>query len=337
MKFEKRNQQTKNEIKNDQPLVSVIMPVYNGEKFVGEAIESVINQTYKNWELIIVDDGSIDNSKKVIAQYISDECIKYIRHKENKGIPAARNAGIPASKGKYIAFLDQDDIWYSSKLKKSVESMTALNNPGLVQTGLVITRNNQAVIRRKEGYSLLPKEKLAAHLFLRKKPFSTASTVMVNRRCFSELGLMDERLTRWDDQEMWIRILLADEEFSVGCIEEPLVEKRSHASQASMGFETLQDWMRLHDIVLKKNPSLRKYGRKHLSAIHYALGTTYFWKNESSDGYLRSVCGNYVKSIFFNYKNWKAYIALTLSILGSYGRNIWVMFRKLKRKEGIPK
>lgn len=92
-------------------LVSVIMPAYNMEKYIGDSIKSVLNQNYKNFELIIINDGSSDGTKEIAAKYQHmDERITYIEQ-ENKGVSAARNVGISCAKGKYISFLDADDLW----------------------------------------------------------------------------------------------------------------------------------------------------------------------------------------------------------------------------------
>lgn len=105
-------------------LVSIITPIYNGEKYIKECIESVLNQSYKNIEMIIVDDGSTDNSKEIIEKYMKDNSlIKYIKCNENKGISAARNRGIENAKGRFIAFLDADDLFYKDKIKKQMDFM----------------------------------------------------------------------------------------------------------------------------------------------------------------------------------------------------------------------
>lgn len=107
-----------------EPLVSVIMPSYNCERFIGEAIESVLQQTYVNWELIIIDDASVDNSLDIIQKY-SDKRIKLFCNESNKGIAESTNRGIEKSKGKYIALLDDDDIAEKRRLFLQVEYMEA--------------------------------------------------------------------------------------------------------------------------------------------------------------------------------------------------------------------
>lgn len=107
-----------------QPLVSIITPVYKAEKFIEETIKSVQGQTYSNWEMLLVDDVSPDHSVEIIQQYIAeDDRIKLIQLEENSGAAIARNTAIKHSKGKYIAFLDSDDLWLPEKLMKQVRFM----------------------------------------------------------------------------------------------------------------------------------------------------------------------------------------------------------------------
>ena len=106
-----------------EPLVSIITPVYNSEKYLEETILSVINQTYKNWELLLIDDCSTDGSYKIIEKYLVDERIKYFKNKKNSGPAITRNIGLNEAKGEYIAFLDSDDIWNYNKLELQIDYM----------------------------------------------------------------------------------------------------------------------------------------------------------------------------------------------------------------------
>ena len=110
----------RNNINDD--LVSVIMPAYNSEKYIGEAIESVLNQRYKNWELIIVNDASCDNTESIIKEYAAKNSkIVLISLSENKGVSNARNIAVQNARGGFVAFLDSDDIWESIKLETQLE------------------------------------------------------------------------------------------------------------------------------------------------------------------------------------------------------------------------
>lgn len=114
----------------EKDLVSVIMPAYNCEKYISATIDTVTAQTYKNWELIIVDDCATDGTANVIQRYSeNDSRIRYIKLEKNSGAAMARNKGIELAKGKYVAFLDSDDIWLPEKLKKQVDFMNSGNYP----------------------------------------------------------------------------------------------------------------------------------------------------------------------------------------------------------------
>lgn len=104
-------------------LVSIIMPSYNTGKYIKETIESVLVQSYANWELIIVDDCSTDNTDDVVNQYLADERIHYIKNEKNSGAAVSRNRALREAKGKWIAFLDSDDLWHPEKLQKQIEFM----------------------------------------------------------------------------------------------------------------------------------------------------------------------------------------------------------------------
>lgn len=104
-------------------LVSVIMPSYNTASFIAESIQSVLAQSYKDWELIIVDDCSPDNTDEIVKPYLSDERIKYLKNEKNSGAAVSRNRALREAKGKWIAFLDSDDLWMPDKLKKQVGFM----------------------------------------------------------------------------------------------------------------------------------------------------------------------------------------------------------------------
>ncbi|MCH1968436.1 glycosyltransferase family 2 protein [Romboutsia hominis] len=108
----------------NEPLVSIITPVYNAERFLGDTIKSIQNQTYKNWELVLVDDCSKDKSSDMIKEFqANDDRIRYIKLEKNSGASVSRNTGIKNAKGRFIAFVDSDDIWQPEKLKIQIEYM----------------------------------------------------------------------------------------------------------------------------------------------------------------------------------------------------------------------
>lgn len=110
-----------------EDLVSVIMPSYNTANYIGKSIESVLNQTYQNWELIIVDDCSVDNTDEIVNKFLKDKRIKYLKNNKNNGAAISRNRAIKKARGKYIAFLDSDDLWEKNKLKEQIKFMKKNN------------------------------------------------------------------------------------------------------------------------------------------------------------------------------------------------------------------
>ena len=122
-------------------LVSVIIPVYNVQPYLREALDSVINQTYSNLEIIVVDDGSTDDSGKICDEYLSDDRVVVI-HQENRGLSAARNAGLDLMKGKYVAFLDSDDAYHTDYIRKMMEAIVR-EKTDIVICGYIIIQKNQ--------------------------------------------------------------------------------------------------------------------------------------------------------------------------------------------------
>ncbi len=122
------------------PKVSVIIPTYNRARYITRAIDSVLAQTYKDWELIIVDDGSTDNTRDVVEPYLKDKRIRYV-WQENRGVSAARNKGLDLAQGEYIAFLDSDDFYLPEKLMHSIEILDKYSNVVLVSSNSYVVSN----------------------------------------------------------------------------------------------------------------------------------------------------------------------------------------------------
>lgn len=186
------------------PTVSVIIPTYNRAHVLGRSIQSVLNQTYQDFELIVVDDGSSDNTEEVVRNF-NDIRIKYIRHDKNRGVSAARNTGIKAAQGEYIAFNDSDDEWLSHHLEKLMLAFEkASPQTGVVYSGFIYVMLGGKGIRvrppraaRKEG-DIRPS--------LLKRSFIYFQTAIVKRQCFEKVGLFDERIPCAEDWELWLRI-----------------------------------------------------------------------------------------------------------------------------------
>lgn len=205
-------------------MVTVIIPAYNRGWIIREAIESVLNQDFKTFELIVVDDGSTDNTQDILTSY--RDKIKIIRQK-NTGVSAARNKGIVSSSGNYIAFLDSDDIWLPRKLETQVEFFR--NNPDalICQTEEIWVRNGRKVNPGKRH------KKMSGFFFEKslKLCMVSPSAVMMKRELFDICGFFDETLPACEDYDMWLRV---NSRHPIYLIDTPLIVKRGgHEDQLS--------------------------------------------------------------------------------------------------------
>ena len=220
------------------PRVSVIIPVYNSERYIGESLQSVRDQTYRDYEVIVVDDGSTDDTKATVLAVPGP--INYVQQ-SNQGPAAARNTGIGAARGELICFLDADDSWAPDKLQTQVEFMD--RNPGV---GLVFADETEFDEVGLTCASLLAKSRYHAELAARpivKEPFQKllqenfipTSTVMVRTACFKTAGLFDVALRGPEDRDMWSRLAMC---FPIACIPRVLGAKRVVTSSVSRDVET---------------------------------------------------------------------------------------------------
>lgn len=194
------------------PKVSVIIPAYNNARFLQEAVESVFAQTYQDYEIIVIDDGSTDNTKEVLAPYL--DRIQYI-YQPNRGASSARNTGIRHSHGDYIAFLDADDIWLPEKLRIQVEYLNNHPDTAMVYAlALRVDVNGRASNHRNMLKRSLPCGDIFNALFFR--DFITLSSVVIRKRILDAIGLFDESFTHAEDHELWLRIARQFKIFGIG-------------------------------------------------------------------------------------------------------------------------
>jgi glycosyltransferase involved in cell wall biosynthesis len=185
------------------PLVSVIVPTYNRAKTIKRSIDSVLQQTYTNFELIIVDDGSTDDTEGIVRN-INDQRIQYIKCTKNGGANKARNIGIKASQGTFIAFQDSDDDWYPDKLEKQVEIMQkVLPSVGVVYSGYFRIMNDSSTYIPPDTIGQLEGD-VSSELL--KHNFVGTPTMLIRKECFEKVGLFDEQLPRFQDWELSIRL-----------------------------------------------------------------------------------------------------------------------------------
>jgi glycosyltransferase involved in cell wall biosynthesis len=190
-------------VTTQRPLVSIIVPVYNSDRYIGEAIESILHQTYTNYEIIVVDDGSTDNTRDRLQPYWQK--IRYI-YQENQGVAAARNRGTSESKGVLIAFLDQDDYYLPHKLASQVACFEAQPSVCIVNSGWCIVDEGGGAIGEINLSQALPNLTMADWILW--KPVFLGA-MMFDRHCLAQVDGFDPSLHQAPDVDLVLRLVLA--------------------------------------------------------------------------------------------------------------------------------
>jgi glycosyltransferase involved in cell wall biosynthesis len=208
--------------------VSVVIPAYNYAKFLANTVDSVLCQTYGNFELIVVDDGSVDNTRAVVEAY-HDGRVRYV-FQENSGLSAARNTGIRQARFDYIAFLDADDEWMPDLLEAGMKAFASLPSEyGMVAGGCAgMDYDGKRIEGRKRRVKL--DRELQARDFVMKNPAPLSSSVIIKSCVFRDCGEFDTTLRSSEDRDMWIRAAMR---YRVYYICRPLVFIRKHRQSMS--------------------------------------------------------------------------------------------------------
>ncbi len=300
------------------PKVSVIIPTHNRAEFLRVAITSVLNQTYQDFEIIVVDDASTDKTREIV-QTFNDGKIKYVRHKVNKGDAGSRNTGILNSRGDYLALLDDDDEWLPEKLQMQVDVLTnSSTKVGGVYTGKMNV--DGATGKILEIFS--PERGLNSFEEIFASNVINTSSILVKRECIEKVGLFDERMPCGSDYDMWIRIA---EHFHFEYIKEPLVIYHVHKQKLSTNLTlVLQGW----EMVLEKYDKFFISNKGTYSRLYYDLGLHY-----SLNGDAEKSRKAFFKAIELRPLGIKHYLALAISLTGS---SVLKQFVEIKEKITAP-
>ncbi len=314
------------------PKVSVIIPTYNRAHFIAEAIQSVLDQTFTDFEIIVVDDGSTDNTKNVVDGF-KDPRIKYI-YQENRGVANARNTSIKASSGEHIAFLDSDDMWLPENLELKVKLLDACPDAALVSSDYYIFDSDTgATLRRfwdNRPYRYLLELAEGTRQPVAFATLLTPTVALVRRHVFDEVGYFDESLQGSDDWDMWLRIL---PHFPIKMINLPLARYRQHNAQLT----TTNPTRRYLAEVAMLNKAIRDYSlskedmkfiRKKLAGTHSGYGWYMIARGGITLGREKLLA-----SIKVNPWRIRPYVYFALSILGS--RGVLIVKSWKKRLKGI--
>lgn len=247
---------------SNAPLVTVIIPCYNGEAFIGGAIGSVLAQSLSDWELIVIDDGSSDNSKEIVKRFTKDKRIRLLENERNLGIAKTKNRGVADSNGKFIAFLDQDDIWEEDKLRLQVARLTADSELAVVCTGMFFTDPALKKISTFTGYDDTDQKAAIKELYI--TPINSSSLMMIKKDSLESSAPFDETLKGWDDYELLMRLAA---KHRIAYIREPLVKKRLHKGGAQKLPEVAREEEKVFEHILNLHPFLGSYKKERDAAL----------------------------------------------------------------------
>ncbi|HJT77353.1 MAG TPA: glycosyltransferase [Gemmataceae bacterium] len=260
------------------PLVSVVTPTYNYAAFLGDAVRSALAQTYADVEVLVVDDGSTDDTEAVVAAL--GERVRFFRQ-DRAGPSAARNRAILQARGAYVAFLDADDRWLPAKLARQVALMES--DPRLVLSYTDFCRG-EADRPRLADYD----HRATGDVFypLLRQNFIHTSTVLLRRDALARAGLFDPSLRGSEDLELWLRLARVG---AVGCVEEVLTAVRQHETNTTLSLEFARHRARTTRLLLARygdDPRAADLIRRRLGYCCFALG--YAEKAEGNYGAARS-------------------------------------------------
>ncbi len=299
--------------KKNSPLISIIIPTFNREKIIGRAIRSILAQGYYNIEIIIIDDCSNDNTKKVVES-VDDQRIIFKRLAKNSGVSAARNAGIEIASGELIAFLDSDDEWLGDMLKNQIIAFNNHPECNAAVTGFIrYYGKTPEYIAPPAG--ILNKDELLTAIL--RGNFITPQTLMIRKKCIKELSGFDTNLSHREDWDFGVRLL---ENNNIAVVDLPLaVVYETQDNLTSMEPEktsTLEIFLNKHKKIFESNPVSYAYQLYFIGHSHMLTGN----KNEGISSLRRS---------FRIHPTVKVAIALLLSQLGT---NIYKFTRNLVAK-----
>lgn len=263
------------------PIVSIITPAYNSERFIAETIQSVMNQTFPDWEMIIVVDGATDRTLSIAEAFTSDPRIQ-VHYKENSGVADTRNEGLKRAKGKYIAFLDADDLWHADNLEKKIRFLDAADDKIVLVHSDIAIVNEQGI---ETGEQMKAQQgQVLNDLLYWNKPVITGicSNALVRTSVIEQVVGFDINLSTAADQDFAIRIA-ANGQF--GAVNQILVYYRMHANSMHMNISLME---KDHIYVFRKMQQLglfksRSFRKKCFAKLYLILAGSW-WKDGKRKG-----------------------------------------------------
>jgi len=257
------------------PKVSIIIPIYNAEKYLSKTIESVMAQTYTDWEIVAVDDGSTDKTPEILKDY-EKKLPKKLRviTQKNSGVSIARNTAIAAARGEYIAFLDHDDLWLPEKLKKQVKLLDSNKKLGLVYSDSYAI-DDKGILKKGTLMSgrlfRLHARMLRGNVFneLFYVNFIPILTTMVRKNVFNKVGMFDPKYKIAEDYDLFLKIA---EQYPIDFTETPLAKYRIYGGNVSKNIEVrVKEDLQISEYWLNKKPELKRKSKDKIRLKHARL------------------------------------------------------------------
>lgn len=297
------------------PKVTVVIPAYNAMTYLPETLDSVLKQTCTDFEVLIINDGSKDNIIQWVSE-ITDPRVRLISQ-ENQGLPGARNTGIAHAQGKYIAFLDADDLWEPSKLEKQLECFQQHPEAGVVYTWTLLVDEygkptGRIFASQAEGN--------VWRQLLETDVISNGSCATVRKECFDTVGVFDRSLTSAEDLDMWLRIAV---QYQFAVVKEPLTFYRQYATSMSKNRQRMfQNLQTVIEKAFKAAPSEKLYLRNRAYA---SITLNQAWWSVDEGDYITAKAWQkqaylYYPRVRYSEKYLRLSIAIVLiQLFGSYG------------------
>ena len=273
--------------------ISVVVGTYNHGRYIGECLQSVLDQTYRNVEVIVIDDGSTDDTRQAVEPFI--DRITYV-YQENQGRAAARNHGIQKARFDWIAIIDADDLWEPTKLEKQVAAIHKHPQIDIIVTNACFFKNDQVIVEDffakmvlmhrtpviEDGTLRIFEDKLFP-LFIREN-FVNQSSILLRKKCFETEGLYNNEYKRCEDRDLWLRLA---RRFTFAYLSEVLTRTRTHSLGDGPGTDQPIKWRIrvLQDALARDTEWERKYRRDFMQVIgrtYFELGYFYFARQNNS-------------------------------------------------------
>jgi glycosyltransferase involved in cell wall biosynthesis len=314
------------------PKISVIMPVLNGQKYIGEAVDSIASQTCQDFELIVVNDGSTDGTCEQARRFAKEIDLKFVHHAKNQGIARSVNDGIRAASGRFIAFLDHDDLWFPKFLATQIAHLEGHPDVGMVHSDFQ-TIDSEGNVLEASVAACRNRTRVSGHIFpaLFMDSFIVGNSVLIRKECFDRLGGFDETL-RIGDYHMWLRIA---RHYKVDYTPKVLTKYRQHQTQDSRTFsaEDVPPGLMALNSILALYPEIRqelgeRMIRRRIASLYLDMAYPAF-----SKGLRRNARVFLARAIRLQPTNLWPYGIYLGSFLGpsqtQFARKVWHSLRRL--------